>query len=304
MAIDYQKLLHWPFPEVVHTYTEKDAILYALGVGMGADPLDLDELPYVYEAGQVGLRALPTYAVVLAYPGFWIQDPATGVDWKRVLHGEQGLVLHKALPAAGTVRARTRVDAVVDKGAGKGALVYSSRYIVDDATGELLGTVTSTTFCRGDGGFGGSVGTASGAGGTSPRKALPKVPGRPFDRTCDLVTLHRAALLYRLSGDFNPLHADPAVAREAGFERPILHGLATYAAAGRALLKTYCDHRPERLKRLDVRFTSPVYPGETIRTEMWSDAGGPGNARTVAFRARVVERDVVVLDNGFAEVAG
>lgn len=297
MALDPQKLLDWPFKEIVHRYTEKDTMLYALGVGLGADPLDLDELPFVYEAGPAGLRALPTYGVVLAYPGFWIQDPATGVDWKRVLHGEQGLVLHKPLPAAGTVRARTRVDAVVDKGAGKGALIHSSRDIVDDATGDRLCTITSTTFCRGDGGCGG------GSVGATPAKALPKVPDRPCDRTCDLVTLPRAALLYRLSGDFNPLHADPAVAREAGFEQPILHGLATYAAAGRALLKTYCDHRPERLKRLDVRFTSPVYPGETIRTEMWSDEGGSGGAKTVAFRARVLERDVVVLDNGHAEVA-
>ena len=292
MTIDYQQLLHWPFPEIVHSYTKKDTLLYALGVGMGADPLDVDELPFVFEAGQVELRALPTFGVVLAYPGFWIQDPATGVDWKRVLHGEQGMVLHRPLPAAGTVRARTRVDGIVDKGAGKGMLLYSSRDIVDDGTGDLLCTITSSTFCRGDGGCGCPSG---------PVRTPAKIPERPFDATCDLVTLPRAALLYRLSGDWNPLHADPAVAREAGFEAPILHGLATYAAAGRALLKTFCDHRPERLQRLDVRFTSPVYPGETIRTEMWRDAGGPG---TVAFRARVVERDVVVLDNGLAEVAG
>ena len=287
MAINYEKLMKWPFQEVTHKYTEKDTMLYALGIGMGADPLDESELPFVYEEN---LRALPSYAVVLAYPGFWVQNPESGVDWKRVLHGEQGLVCHKPLPPSGTVRAKSKIDAIVDKGAGKGALIYSSRDIFDAEKGDLLCTITSTTFCRGDGGFGGPTG---------PAKPPHAVPERPFDVTCDLATLPRQALLYRLSGDFNPLHADPKVAKEVGFKAPILHGLATYAAAGRAVLKTLCDLRPERLKRLDVRFTSPVYPGETIRTEMWKEADGK-----VAFRARVVERDIVCLDNGYAEVTG
>ena len=284
MTIDYQRLKSWPFEDVVHRYTEKDSILYALGVGLGEDPTDPQQLRFLYEDG---LEALPTLAVVLARPGFWVRDPRSGVDWKQVLHGEQGLILHRPLPPQGEVVARTRIDEIVDKGAGKGALLYSSRTLVDRADGTELCTLTSTTFCRGDGGFGGPSG---------PSPAPRPVPQTAPELYCDLPTSPRAALIYRLSGDLNPLHADPEVARAAGFPRPILHGLATYGAAGHALLKLLCDYDPSRLTRMDVRFSAPVFPGETIRTEIWRT--GIGQA---AFRSRVVERDVVVLNNGFAE---
>lgn len=285
MPIDYQKLKTWPFPDLEHRYEAKDTILYALGVGCGADPMDRTELPFVYEDG---LKALPTMAVVLGYPGFWLKDPATGVDWRKILHGEQGLVIHKPLPASGTVIGRTRVTEIVDKGPGKGALLYSDRDVLDKATGDLLATLTSTTFIRGEGGFGGPSG---------PSPAPHVLPERAPDVTVDLKTLPQAALIYRLSGDDNPLHADPDVAAVAGFERPILHGLCSYAVAGRAVLKACCGNDPTRLKRFDLRFSAPVMPGETIRTEIWRDGS------TVSFRARVVERDVVVLNNGRAEVA-
>ena len=285
MPIDYQKLKNWPFPDLEHRYEAKDTILYALGVGCGADPMDRTELPFVYEDG---LKALPTMAVVLGYPGFWLKDPTTGVDWRKILHGEQGLVIHKALPASGTVIGRTRVTEIVDKGPGKGALLYSDRDVFDKATGDLLATLTSTTFIRGEGGFGGPSG---------PSPAPHALPERAPDIAVDLKTLPQAALIYRLSGDDNPLHADPDVAAAAGFERPILHGLCSYAVAGRAVLKACCGDDPARLKRFDLRFSAPVMPGETIRTEIWRDGS------TVSFRARVVERDVVVLNNGRAEVA-
>lgn len=285
MAIDYQKLKNWHFPDLEHRYEAKDTILYALGVGCGADPMDRTELPFVYEEG---LKALPTMAVVLGYPGFWLKDPNTGVDWRKILHGEQGLVIHKPLPASGTVIGRTRVTEIVDKGPGKGALLYSDRDVVDKATGDLLATLTSTTFIRGEGGFGGPSG---------PSPAPHALPERAPDVAVDLKTLPQAALIYRLSGDDNPLHADPDVAAAAGFERPILHGLCSYAVAGRAVLKACCGNDPARLKRFDLRFSAPVMPGETIRTEIWRDGS------TVSFRARVVERDVVVLNNGRAEVA-
>lgn len=285
MPIDYQKLKNWPFPDLEHRYEAKDTILYALGVGCGADPMDRTELPFVYEDG---LKALPTMAVVLGYPGFWLKDPATGVDWRKILHGEQGLVIHKPLPASGTVIGRTRVTEIVDKGPGKGALLYSDRDVLDKATGDLLATLTSTTFIRGEGGFGGPSG---------PSPAPHALPERAPDIAVDLKTLPQAALIYRLSGDDNPLHADPDVAAAAGFERPILHGLCSYAVAGRAVLKACCGNDPTRLKRFDLRFSAPVMPGETIRTEIWRDGS------TVSFRARVVERDVVVLNNGRAEVA-
>ncbi len=284
MTIDYQRLKDWPFEDVVQAYTARDTILYALGVGLGEDPTDPQQLKFLYEDG---LHALPTLAVVLSRPGFWVRDPRSGVDWKQVLHGEQGLVLHRPLPPEGEVSARTRIDEIVDKGPGKGALIYSSRTLVDRRDGQKLCTLTSTTFCRGDGGFGGPSG---------PTPAPRPIPGTAPELTCDLPTSPRAALIYRLSGDLNPLHIDPEVARVAGFPRPILHGLGTYGAAGHALLKVLCDYDASRLIRMDVRFSSPVFPGETIRTEIWRT--GPGQA---AFRSRVVERDVVVLNNGYAE---
>lgn len=286
MPIDYDKLKNWRFPDLEHRYEAKDTILYALGVGCGADPMDRTELPFVYEEG---LKALPTMAVVLGYPGFWLKDPKTGVDWRKVLHGEQGLVIHKPLPASGTVIGRTRVTEILDKGPGKGALLYSQRDVVDKASGDLLATLASTTFIRGEGGFGGPSG---------PAPEPHALPDRAPDEAVDIATLPQAALIYRLSGDYNPLHADPDIAAGAGFPRPILHGLCTYAVAGRAILKACCGNDPKRLKRLDVRFSAPVLPGETIRTEIWRDG------TRVSFRARVVERDTVVLGNGLAEVAG
>lgn len=285
MAIDYDKLKNWDFGEIEQTYTTKDSILYALGLGLGADPMDERQLRFVYEDG---MAALPTMSVVLGYPGFWLKDPETGVDWVKVLHGEQGIIVHKPLPAEGTVVGRTRVTEIIDKGEGRGALILSERDVVDKASGDLLATLTSTTFARGDGGFGGPE-------GPSPKPhALPE---RDADEVCDLPTLPQAALIYRLSGDFNPLHADPKVAVAAGFERPILHGLCTLGVAGHALLKTACGYDPARFKSMALRFSAPVYPGETIRTEIWRDDG------LISFRSSVVERDVVVLNNGRAEVA-
>jgi acyl dehydratase len=282
MAIDYQKLKNWKFADIEHTYTEKDTILYALGLGCGADPLDLEDLRFVYEDG---LLALPSMAVVLGYPGFWIKHPDTGVDWRMVLHGEQGLVIHRPLPAAATVIGKSRVTEIVDKGPGKGALLFSDRDVIDKATGALLCTLTSTTFIRGEGGFGGPSG---------PAPEPHKLPDRAPDMQRDIATLPQAALIYRLSGDFNPLHADPRVASAVGFPRPILHGLCSFGVAVRALLKACGGNDPARLKDLQLRFTAPVFPGETIRTEIWQDGA------TVSFRARVVERDLVVLNNGRA----
>jgi acyl dehydratase len=285
MTIIYEKLLSLHIPDVVQPYSEKDAILYALGVGLGRDPMDEDELPFVYEKN---LKVLPTFAAVLGWPGFWLRDLDTGVDWVKLVAGEQALVLHRPLARRGTAIGRTRVTEIIDKGAGKGALVYSERALIDAASGERIATVTQTTFCRGDGGFGG------------PPRAAPAphaLPQRAPDRVCDRPTRPEAALIYRLSGDPNPLHAEPAVARAAGFPRPILHGLATFGIACHAILKGFCDLDPAGLKAIGGRFSAPVFPGETIRTEMWRDG------RIVSFRARVLERDVVALNNGRCKLA-
>lgn len=284
MTIVYDKLLSLDIPQVVQTYSEKDAIVYALGLGLGHDPLNADELPFVYEKT---IKLLPTFAVVLGWPGFWARDLDTGIDWVKLVAGEQGLVLHRPLAPRGTVVGKTRVTEVIDKGPGKGALVYSERVVVDQATGEPIATATQTTFCRGDGGFGGP------AGESPPAHAIPE---RAPDQVCDLPTRPETALIYRLSGDPNPLHVDPAVAKAAGFPRPILHGLATFGIAGHAILKRLCGYDPARLSAIAGRFSAPVFPGETIRTEMWRDGS------VVSFRARVVERDVVALNNGRAEI--
>ena len=288
MAFEYNKLKNWSFEEVTQTYTAKDSILYALGVGLGADPMDEEQLSYVFEESE-NFSALPTMAVVLGSPGFWSRDPETGIDWVRVLHGEQKLELHNPIPASATIKAQSKVTGLVDKGAGKGALILTERILKNAESGVKLATLTSTTFARGNGGYGGPSDEAP-----SPHK----LPERKPDIVTDLPTLDRAALIYRLSGDYNPLHASPSVAKSAGFEKPILHGLCSLAVAGHAILKSCCNYDASRFKSLQLRFSAPVYPGETIRTEMWKEDG------LVSFRSKVIERDIVVLNNGLAVVTG
>lgn len=285
MPIDYDKLLAITIPDVAHRYDVKETILYALGLGLGLDPMDEEALSFVTETR---LRALPTMATVLGYPGFWLRNLDTGVDWVKVLHGEQGVTLHRPLPPRGCVIGRNRVVDIIDKGPGKGALVYVERRIVEQESGALLATLRQTAFCRGDGGFGG------------PRRETPPphaIPERAPDLVCDLPTSGQTALIYRLSGDDNPLHCDPAVARAAGYPRPILHGLASFGIAGYAILHSVCGGDPARLSAIAARFSAPVFPGETIRVEMWRDGAA------VSFRARALERDVVAINNGRAEVA-
>jgi len=279
MPIDHDTLLNFPIPTIRQTLRWQDTALYNFSIGLGQDPMDKAQLDFLYEPR---LKAMPSMAVVLGYPGFWIRDPGTGVDWVKVVHGEQSLILHQPLPAEGEVTGVSRVTGVVDRGPGKGAMVYSSRE-VRDAAGTLLATLEMTTFARGDGGFGGPSG---------PVKAPHPEPDGAPDFTLDLPTRPEAAIVYRLNGDHNPLHIDPDIAKAAGFERPILHGLCTFGVVCHALMRVLCDYDPARFGRMDLRFSSPVYPGETIRTEIWKQEGG------AAFRARVVERDKVVVSNG------
>ena len=281
--INYEELLRYPIPESRQKLSRRDTALYAVSVGLGQDPLDERQLAYV-DSTKV-LPALPFMAVVLAPHGFWLADPKTGVDAVRLVHGEQSMQFHAALPVEGEVVGRTRILEVIDKGEGKGALMYTSKELLDVATGKLLASLQSTTFLRGDGGFGGPVG---------PVKPVHALPASAPDFRVELPTRPEQALLYRLNGDYNPLHSDPAVAAKAGFDRPILHGLCTLGLCGHALLKTLCDYDASRMRSLALRFSSPVFPGETVTVEIWRDG---------SFRAQVAARQVTVINNGRAEIA-
>lgn len=287
--IDADKARAWCSGDIRQTYSTRDTILYALGLGAGADPLDAQHLRLTYEKD---LQALPTMAAVLASPGAWMRDRTElGIDFLRLVHGEQAVTLHAPLPVAGTVIGRSRVTRLVDKGEGKGAVMHVEKELTDETSGLLLATTEQVLFLRGDGGF------LGGTGGDAPAPAALAVPDRPPELTRDLPTRPDAALLYRLSGDLNPLHVDPAFAARAGFDRPILHGLATYGIAARGLVELCADGDASRLTAVRARLSSPVFPGETLRLEAWPLAGGE-----LAFRARVPARDVVVLSHGRARV--
>ncbi|RYY27666.1 MAG: MaoC family dehydratase [Sphingomonadales bacterium] len=265
--------------ETRHSLTARDTSLYALGIGA-------EELGFVYEAQ---LEALPTMAVTLAYPGFFWRDPQYGADWQRILHGEQSVTIHRPLPAEGEFIGRTHFEGVDDKGPDKGAVVLVSRSI-HSLDGTLYATDRRTAFLRGDGGCG--------SAGVAIPRPRPAPADSPPDKVVTLATALNQALIYRLSGDLNPLHIDPDVARAAGFDCPILHGLCSYGVVGRAILQAVAGNEPARLIRLDARFSAPVYPGETIETRIWRE--GDTKAR---FEARVIERDLRVLTHGYAEFA-
>ncbi|MGE3144955.1 MAG: MaoC/PaaZ C-terminal domain-containing protein [Pseudorhodoplanes sp.] len=284
MPIDPKKLLALQIPDIDHRFTEKDTILYALGIGLGQDPMDVRQLAFVYEKE---LKAFPTFANSLGYSPFWLRNLDTGIDFNKVVHGEHSLTLHRPVPVRGHVIGKGRILDVIDKGPGRGALVLSERRIVEAQSGAEIATVLQTTFCRGDGGFGGAK---------REQDAPHPIPAREPDAACVLATRPETALIHRLSGDLNPLHAEPAYARAAGFERPILHGLASFGIAAHAILKTMCDYDPARLRSIAGRFSAPVVPGESIRVEMWRDG------RVVSFRASSVESGALAMSNGRAEL--
>lgn len=277
-------LLNHRFARRTTRFTTRDTILYALSVGAGRDPTYERDLSLVYERE---LQALPTMAAVLAHPGMWIADPAFGVNVARLVHGEQRVEIARPLPVQAEVTADYAIRAVVDKGAGKGALVYFEKRVADAATGRPLCSGLQMLFLRDDGGCG-SYG--------EPPDSLAAFEPSAADFVHELQTLPSAALLYRLNGDLNPLHVDPDAARAAGFERPILHGLCTYGAIGYLLTRAFCDGDASRLVSLAARFTAPVYPGETLRLE------GNADGDHLHFRALVTERNQVVLSHGTARI--
>ena len=279
MPLEYDKLLSTVELDLPFTYTDADAMLYALAIGMGRDPVDTRELPYVYEQGEP-LRTVPTLATVLVPDMF---PKGLGWDYSQILHSEQRLTLYRPLPPAAELKINKRVVDAFDRGPKLGALVLleaEGRLASDDT---VLFTMGCTIVARGDGGFGGPRG-----------KGIPphRVPRREPDLSCDIGTRANQALLYRLTGDRNPLHADPARAQVVGYDRPILHGLCTFGVACKAILQTICDYDYTLIEQFDARFSSPVMPGDTITTDMWQDG------HVVSFSCTVKERDEVVLRNG------
>lgn len=283
--LQVDKVMGWKIEPVEQQITDTDCMLYALSLGYGRDPLDRAELPFVYEKE---LKVVPSMASVLARPPFWMRDPSTGIDWVKIVHGEQIGHFHRTIPVGAKVIGETSVTGIDDKGAGRGALVYTETRLWDKATGDLVAVNARSTFCRGDGGCGSAGAVAS---------AVPAAQDRAPDARITHATERGQALLYRLNGDRNPLHADPDIAARAGFERPILHGLCTWGIVCRALLALCCDNDPARLKSLRARFSAPVMPGDAIETLVWRNGG------ELAFESRVPGRDVTVLKGGFAEVA-
>jgi acyl dehydratase len=283
--IDVERLRAFRVPDSRDRYDPRETILYALGTGAGL--ADIDETGLVFERG---LTALPTMALVLGTPGFWLMDRGLGLDWPQILHGEQSLRLHRPLDAVGDIRGVTTIGDLSDKGRGRPALLRCDRELFDAATGAPVASLEEVWVLRGAGGFGGH---------NLPVSApLPPLPQRPADHRLDLPTSRQQALLYRLTGDRNPLHVDAATAQVAGFDRPILHGLSTFGLIGRALIHLACGGDARRLRTMRARFTAPVYPGDVVRTEVWDD----GDA--LRFRASVPERGETVVDGGIAERDG
>jgi acyl dehydratase len=285
-AMNLDRLTRLSFPDIRATYNIRDTMLYALGVAACQDPLNVAQLQFAYESD---LQALPSLACVLAHPGFWIKAPELQVAWVKLVHAEQFISLTTPLPPQGEVIGRYRIIGVVDKGPHTGALVYFEKSLTT-IDGRSLGTVESTYFLRGDGGCG---------NWGQPGRQLPAAPTTEPTGSIDVPTLPIAALIYRLSGDYNPLHADPAIARKAGFDKPILQGLCTYGIACQALVHALCDSQASRLVSMGARFTKPVYPGDTIRTDYWRLRAG-----ALRFRCSSVQRNEVVLDCGIAQIRG
>jgi acyl dehydratase len=280
MAIDPQALLAHDFGRSRQSYEPRDAILYALGLGLGADPCDPQDLPFLDETD---LEVLPTFAVTLCTPGMWIREPAFGVDFTRLVHASQRAEFLRPLPPRASVVGEARVVSLCDRGQGRGAVLDLGRVVREQESGLVCCRLTQTLLLRGDGGFGGPPCPQT-------RSAMPE---RPPDAVAQLPTSRRAALIYRLSGDWNPLHLRPDVAREAGFERPILQGLASYGMAAVAVSRAL-SLPPQGVSVLSCRFCGVVAPGDELNFSIWRVS-----AAAAAFCASVGERKV--LDEGEIE---
>jgi acyl dehydratase len=281
MPINYEQLMALKNLGQKYAYTDREVMLYAYAIGMGADPMDENELAYVNEGTFTPrpLKVVPTFASVAA----WGSSPGEmNLNRVMVVDGERDITFHKPLPGAAKITADSTVLDVFDKGKDKGAVIRHQT-VLKDENGEKLATLVASRFARGDGGFGG------------PSEGQPephKVPSRAPDKIVDITTRPDQALVYRLCGDRNPLHSDPEFAKKAGFPRPILHGMCTYGITCRGVLQTYADYDSSAFKQHIARFSSPVFPGETVTMELWKD----GNV--VSFEAKVKSRGVTVIKSG------
>ncbi|HET7491663.1 MAG TPA: MaoC/PaaZ C-terminal domain-containing protein [Bradyrhizobium sp.] len=281
MPINYDELMALKNLDQKFAYGDREVMLYAYGIGMGADPLDENELAFVNEAAATPrpLKVVPTFASVAA----WGATPGEmNLNRVMVVDGEREITFHRPLAVAARLLVDSRVLAVFDKGKDKGAVIRHQTLLKNEE-GEALATLVASRFARGDGGF----------GGTSEGQPEPhQVPSRAPDRSIDIPTRADQALIYRLCGDRNPLHSDPEFARRAGFPKPILHGMCTFGITCRGILQTYADYDPTAFRQHAARFSAPVYPGETVTLDLWQD----GNV--ISFEARVKARNVVVIKSG------
>jgi len=263
---------------VEHSWTSKDALLYAVGVGAGTD-----ELAFTTENSKgIEQRVLPTFAVIAGGAGGGAFSKIGEFNWAMLVHGEQAIRLHGEIPVEGTVRTVGRIAAIYDKGSG--AVIVTESDSVDAKTGAPRFSSRSAVFIRGEGGWGGDRGPSAGN----------IIPDKKADHVVTYTTREDPAPTSRLSGDRNPLHSDPAFAAMAGFDRPILHGLCSYGFTGRALLHALCESDPSKFKAMEGRFSKPVFPGDTLTVSMWVD----GDA--AVFRTET-QRGEVVIDNGRVE---
>jgi acyl dehydratase len=283
MPIKYDELMALKNLGQKYAYSDREVMLYAYGIGMGADPMDEKELAFVNEATATSraLKVVPTFASVAA----WGAGPGEmNLNRVMVVDGERDITFHRPLGVAANLVVDSRVLAVFDKGKDKGAVIRHQTVLKNEG-GEELATLVASRFARGDGGFGGPF-----DGQPEPHR----VPTREPDKSIDISTRPDQALIYRLCGDRNPLHSDPEFARHAGFQRPILHGMCTYGITCRGILQTYADYDPSAFRQHAARFSSPVFPGETVTLDLWKD----GNV--ISFEARVKARNVAVIKSGKA----
>jgi acyl dehydratase len=286
MPINYDEAMALRNVGQKYSWTDREVMLYAYGIGMGADPMDQNELSFVNEGYYTPreLKVVPTYASVAAWGA-----NAGLIDVNRVMvvDGERDITFHKPLPVKANITADSSILGIFDKGKDKGAVILR-KTVLRNEQGEALATLVASQFARGDGGFGG------------PSDGQPEphpIPKRAPDMTVDISTRPDQALIYRLCGDRNPLHSDPEFAKKAGFDRPILHGMCTYGLSCRAVLQTYADYDPLAFRQHVTRFSAPVFPGETVSFDLWKD----GNV--ISIEGRVKSRGVTVIKNGKSVLA-